>query len=423
MIMKRLCLIIMIVQVCIASAIQAQTTLTLEECKKMAIENNYDLKNSYLDRQIAEQSRKEAFTSYFPQVEAMGGYMAANKGLISLQMPNPATGGLMDLSMFKNGKTAAITAMQPIFAGGQIINGNKLAKIGERVSALQIKLTEREIEKKTELYFWQIVQLEEKSKTLNEMQILLKSISKDIEIAVKAGISSKNDLLRIELQEFEIETSQLKVENGLRTSKLLLSQLIGLSGSDLSLSYADNELTTPLDIYVDPEEAVLRCPETSLLEQSIEASKLQKKMEIGKQLPNLAVGAGYMFHDLMGDDFNAGIVMVNLSVPVSGWWKGSYAIKKQTLKMKQAQNTKQNNIELLKVGIEQSWNELRESYKQILLSKQAIGLAEENLRMSRQSYQAGIMTLSELLETQSLLQDSADKYIEAYTNYQYKMTE
>ena len=101
------------------------------------------------------------------------------------------------------------------------------------------------------------------------MQILLKSISKDIEIAVKAGISSKNDLLRIELQEFEIETSQLKVENGLRTSKLLLSQLIGLSGSDLSLSYADNELTTSLAIYVAQDDVGLRSPDTSFIDQSM----------------------------------------------------------------------------------------------------------------------------------------------------------
>ena len=135
------------------------------------------------------------------------------------------------------------------------------------------------------------------------------------------------------------------------------------------------------------------------------------------------MGGGYVDHYLMGNDFNAAMLMVNVSVPISDWWSGSHAIKKQGLRVKQAENDRQNAMELMAVQIEQAWNELQEGYKQILLSRQAIGLAEENLRMNKQSYLAGTITLSELLETQTLLQESTDKYTESYTNYQIKITE
>ena len=419
--MKKIVLSIYII--CTALTMQAQT-LTLQECKEMAKENNYELKNSYLEQQIATQTRKEAFTNYFPKVEAMGGYLNASKHMIEMQLPNPATGSMMDLGMLKSGKTAVVSAMQPIFVGGQIVYGNKLAKIGEKVSDLQIRLSEEEVEKKTEIYFWQIVQLEEKLNTIKDMDKLLLSIRQDIQNAIDAGLSTKNDLLRIELQLYELETNKLKLENGLMTSKLLLAQLIGHRGRDFQLVYETADQTTsPLEFYVDANEAVTRRPEASILTHNIEANRLQKKMEVGKRLPSAAVGGGYVYHDLMGNDFNAAMLMVNVSVPITDWWSGSHAIKKQSLRVKQAENDRLNAMELMVVQIEQAWNELQEGYKQILLSKQAIGLAEENLRMNKQSYLAGTMTLSELLETQTLLQESTDKYIESYTNYQIKITE
>ena len=50
-----------------------------------------------------------------------------------------AMGSPISMTMMKNGTIAGVTAVQPIFAGGQIINGNKLAKVGEDVSRLQLQ--------------------------------------------------------------------------------------------------------------------------------------------------------------------------------------------------------------------------------------------------------------------------------------------
>ena len=125
---------------------------------------------------------------------------------------------------------------------------------------------------------------------------------------------------------------------------------------------------------------------------------------------------------MMGDDFNAGALMVNVSVPLTDWWGGSHAIKKQSLEIQKAENERQNNMELLVVKTKQCWNELQEAYKQILISQKSNDLSQENMRMNRNSYQIGIITLSDLLESQSLLQQSMDKYIESYTNYQIKVS-
>ena len=50
-------------------------------------------------------------------------------------------------------------------------------------------------------------------------------------------------------------------------------------------------------------------------------------MALGKNLPTLAVGAGYMYDNLMDKSHPFAIGFVSLSVPVAGWWGGSHAVK------------------------------------------------------------------------------------------------
>ena len=55
-----------------------------------------------------------------------------------------------------------MTLVQPVFMGGRIVNGNKLANIGKQVSEYQLSLTEDQVEASVNQYYWQIVALKEK---------------------------------------------------------------------------------------------------------------------------------------------------------------------------------------------------------------------------------------------------------------------
>jgi outer membrane protein TolC len=68
-------------------------------------------------------------------------------------------------------------------------------------------------------------------------------------------------------------------------------------------------------------------------------------------------------------------------------------------------------------------NELNEAYQQIALARKSIASAEENLKISRDNFNAGISTLSDLLEAQNLLQQSRDQYTEATSEYFVKLAE
>lgn len=423
--MKKIFLFI-IIALPLCNAGFSQSKYSLEDCKKLALQNNTKIKNSLLDVEMSKQIKKEAFTKFFPNVSAMGLIAKSDEGMLQKQinMP-PILSSFLDpinIEFFKEGKTGNITALQPLFVGGQIVNGNKLAQIGVEVNELKVKMSENEVNQLTEKYFWQIVSLKEKTNTINAIDAQLNEIYKTVKIAIQAGIATNNDLLKVELKQQSVESARLKVENGINISKILLKQHIGVSDSLFDISFNEfPEIVSPLEFYSFPSIAVLNRTESQLLDKSIEAASLQRDMTIGKNYPMLAVGASYVYHDLLDYNTDFGMVFATVSVPISSWWGGSHAIKRESLKLQQTQNTSQYAKEMMQIEIQAKWNELEEAYKQVLISEKSIVSAQENLRISKDYYKTGITSLSDLLESQTLLQNSLEQRIEAKTSYQTKL--
>ena len=313
-------------------------------------------------------------------------------------------------------------AVQPVFAGGQIVNGNKLAKVGAEASELQLRLSENEVEKTTEQYFWQLASLQEKMKTIAAVEELLNGINKDVTVAVKAGVAMRNDLLQVQLRQNEVESQKVKLQNGISVLQMLLAQYCGLKSTDFQLSYDVNTAMT-LAARHDHQQALYNTTEYQLLNKQVEAARLQTRMEVGKNLPTVAVGAGYNYHNLMDRDHTFGMIFATVAVPISDWWGGSHAIKRRNLELQKAQEQLDDNAQLLKIRMQKAWNDVEEAYQQLTIADRSIEQAEENLRLNRDYYQAGTSRMSDLLEAQLLYQQALDKRTDAFADYQNKVIE
>lgn len=404
---------------CVGS-VSAQRTLSLEECQEMALENNAKMKNARLDVEGAREGKREAFTKYFPNVSAVGTAFKANHGMMDMSL----IPGLLDLSMMDDGLLGGVTAIQPVFAGGQIVNGNKLADLALEVSRYQMRQSEDEIALTVERYYWQWISLHEKLRTIEIVESLVGNLYKDVEVAVGAGVTTRNDLLQVQLKKNSVASDRLRVENGLRLSKMVLAQYIGIGEDDFVIDFKlPAEVPSPELYRISHEEALPTTLSYKLLEKNVEAARLQQKLKVGQYLPTVGIGAGYMYHNLLDKDRPFGLVFATVAIPISDWWGGSHAIRRQKLQVKAAEYSRQNANELLLVQMRKLWNELEESYKQVKISEESIAAAEENVRLNTDYYKAGTVTLSDLLDAQTLLQQSRDQYTVDYTAYLIKRTE
>jgi outer membrane protein TolC len=327
-------------------------------------------------------------------------------------------------SIMEKGMVGFINAIQPIFAGGRIYNGNRLASLGEEVSEFKNKMTADEVNLKTEEQYWQIVSLEEKQKTIDKYEELLNRLLVQVKEAFNSGLVMKNDVLKVKLKLNEVLLNKSKLENGRKLAAMAFCQYIGIP-YDSTLTLSDN-LTikeNPQNLFVENSEALMKRTEYSLLEKSVEAEKLRTKMKLGEYLPQVSIGVNGMYMKFdENKDRTLGMIFSTVSVPISSWWGGSHELEERSIKEEIAENDFKNNSELLVLQIEKAWQDLSDAYKQYLLSEESKVQAEENMKVNDDSYKNGLSNVSDLLEAQALLQQTQDQLTDAKANYVVKKT-
>lgn len=406
---------------CLLPVFGQQRAYSLDECIEAALKNNARIKNAENELKMAREDKKEAFTKYFPNISAAGTGFLASEPLVQMQM-SPEAG----MSMLKDGWAGGISAVLPVFTGGQLVNGNKLAKTAVVVKQLQKNMADDEVCLTTEKYFWQVVMLKEKLETLVAVEKQLDRIMIDVQASLEAGLVTRNDLLQVQLRKNETQSGRIELENALSMSRSLLGQYIGVGADSIDVNFRVEETLPdcPESYYCDHAAALPGTDQYGMLQQNVAAARLQYKLAVGKNLPTIAIGGGYVYDNfIMGQDQSFCVGFATVTVPISGWWGGTHALKKHKLQVKNAEILLNDNKDLLIIQMQHAWDSLNEAYKQAEIAHLSIEQSAENLRLNTDYYKAGTVTMSELLEAQSLYRQSRDKYVEAYTHYELKKRE
>lgn len=430
---------LIILSIAVSTMAYGQSSLTLEQSKTLAIENNKAIKNSVLEVEAAKQVKKNAFTNYFPKVSANVLAFQAINPLINLNMEggnlpvydgNPANLATanefayfsgIERSLLKRSAMGTLNIVQPIYAGGKIQTGNKLAALNVDVKEKQQKLTENEVLLKTEQQYWQLVSLQEKQKTLEKYELLLSDVRKQVDDAYKSGLIIKNDVLKVQIKQSELQANKNKLQNGKKLATMQFCQTIGIPFDSTLVLQENIAINQNPDYYLTNNQVALsNRTEYQLLEKSVQAAQLQSKMKTGDYLPTVAVGFMGYHHNMLEKGVSGttnGLAYVSVSVPISDWWGGKSAIKEHRIKQQIAETTFEETKGLLNLQMEKSWLDVNEAWKQIAIIQETVVQAEENLKVSQTGYNSGVVTLSDLLEAQALVQETADKLTEAKTQY------
>lgn len=404
--------------------------VSLPACIEMALQNNAELRNARLDIQMSDEDKASAMTNYFPQVSATGAGFVGAKELMRGEMEMPALAAMMPgmgsfpLSMIKKGVVATITAMQPIYTGGRVVNGNRLAAVQQEVRRLQMEMTEKDVRQNVQQYYWKLVSLRGNITTLDAVDEQLRQVHSLTKNYLEAGMINRNDLLRVELKQQEVARQRLTLDNGIELVRMLLAQLCGADLESFDI-VSENilEPQEPESVFKPADQALAGRQELQLLDRAVEASRLQVRMERGKNLPSLAVGASGMYYNVMEKNQGNLVGIATLSVPVSGWWSGSHAVRKARHKLEQDRNTLNDANEKLKIDIIASWNNLQEAYAQIEIARRSVRQADENLRLSRDQYDAGTLGMTDLLDAITLYTQSHNSLLTACAEYQSRLAE
>jgi outer membrane protein TolC len=428
-------LVILVLLLSMTAWAQEPLRLSVQDCIDMALENNIELKNSQLEIDKARATKNEARAEYFPSVSAQAiGFDALNpmfsfgiedidnaqlrQILYTLYAEYGANFGIdKEYSFIQNGVILNAMATEPVYAGGRIRNGNKLAKLGIEAAELQGKVKEDEVRLQTEQLYWQIVALQDKVTTLDMLDQLLDTLDKDLSGAIEAGLAMPTDQYKLRVKQNESQLNRKKLNDGITLLKMALAQTIGADWQTMTLTDTLGLETEPAAYYHVANEAVTMRNESHLLDLSLRAEDLKKKMTLGEALPSLLVGGSASYHTIFEHTKLNAMVFAMLQIPITDWHKTSYKLKKHDLDAEMAENTRRDLTEKMEMQTNQAWFNLEQSWLRITMAQTALNDAEANLKITEDYYEAGLVALSDVLEAQTLLKQSRDELTDSRVEY------
>lgn len=415
---------------CMAAYTQGQEALhlSLAECRQLALERNENLKQSDNKLRQAELDKAIAFSNYLPKFDASvsGTYMFPNMEMNGMEME------------LHGMYFAGIMVTQPIYTGGKIMAGNKLAKIGKETASETVRKTRMQVIADADNAYWSLIAVNWKVRMLEAYQAQMNALYQQTEVSVNAGMATTNDLLRITAKRSEIDYQLQKAKNGENLCRLSLCNVL-----DCAL---DTEIT-PVDTVIhisapqDLDESIALRPELRLLLSQVDAAKEQIKVTRADILPSVALMGSYMFYgnekikgytqDAAGNnvpftnkiDDNFGMVALTVNVPLFHWGEGLKKIRKAKYELHNAQLDLQKNTRLLSIEARQAVQNVTDGYNMVETARLGDQQGQENLRVMTEQYQNGLCTLTDLLDAQTQWQQAQSNLIEAQTQYKIYETE
>jgi outer membrane protein TolC len=316
----------------------------------------------------------------------------------------------------KNANVASVTAIQPLYAGGRIRNGNRLADVGVSAAEDSRAIARRDARLEAESKYWQVVALAEKDRTLAAYQEALAALEREAQDAVASGLSTRNDLLKVSLERNNAAVQRLELESARRLAARDLRRFLGLpDGNEIFLvDSVPPEPFRPVSDRAAELSAPERRLEIRLLEAAVKAEDLRARIARGEGLPALSLGATASRGDLsgLGAEYRAA-AFLTVTVPLTDAWKAKYETAAGREKQRSAELRLADARRLIAEEAAKAWDDLDAAGNASEVANLGVEQAEVNLVEMKDGYDNGFETMSDLLEAQTLLHQATDRRIDA----------
>lgn len=423
--------------------VYGQEMLTLEKCREMALINNKRIAIAEQNKEKSSAAVKAYRANFLPKISATGLAYYTNvdndiqiktddihlfnpddlSGIIppSLQpiINNFSTLSIPDMNFkldLNNSYMAGVKLEQPVFAGGKVASAYKMSKIGNEVAALNQHLTEAEVILQTDEAYWMYVKTLELQKSAEKYKEVVLEFFRIVENARNAGMKSQNDVMKVQVKVNEAELQLLQAGNGVRLARMNLCHTIGLPLLN-NVMVPDSFDDALLDI--DRNADISSRPEYAMLNKQIELKQQEKKLVQSDFLPSVGLmGAyNYMYGLKLNDDLlmdkGAFSAIVSVNIPLFHWGEGANKVRIAKTEKKIAELQRDEAVEKMQLELMQALNKYEESALEVVLTEQSLKQAEENLKISKNHYDAGMETLADYLEAQTIWQKATSDLINA----------
>lgn len=385
------------------TAIHAQEKkhLSLDEAVQLGIQNSKSLKIDAAKIEEATADLLEAKNRQLPELKVSGSYMyLPTKPTVDLKI-STGSGGAGGPEVHQVAYASANLSV-PIYSGGRIKYGIQSAKYLVEASKLSTENDKTAIAYNVAQAYNNLFKANQSIKVLEEN---LTASQKRDETFLKMennGIIARNDRLKANLQTSNIELQLLEAKNNYNIANINMDLLLGLPETteiEVDQNYIEegNDVK-PVSFYIN--EARENRKDLQSLAQQRKAAELGTKAAKAENLPSIAFTGGYVAADIPKflTVYNALNVGIGISYNLSNLWKENSSLKQSKAREMQLAATDELLNDNIKLDVNREYQNTDYSKKRISVFEKSAEQANENYRITRNKYDNGLATMTELLD-------------------------
>ncbi len=399
-------------------SVGAQTRpLSLEEALAAGLGSSPGLHASRLKLEAASANAREIAAGRLPALKLGGGYTRLSEVpdfRVTLPIsPNPI---VVSQSYFNN-FNLRLGLQQPLFTGFRLQAGEGSARMLEAAAGQDVEKDRAELVYAIKNAYWGLARAREFETVIDENVRQVSEHLKDVRAFFGQGLVTKNDVLRTELELSNAEIMRIDARNAAEIALAGLVSLIGLpldANVDLTTSVESQASRLPAgasEAQGSPAESALsRRPEIKSAESRIGAAELGVKAARSGLFPQIYLTGNYYYlrpnpRFLPALDRFRGTwdVGVSVSFDVWNWGQTKLQAEQAEARLGQARDVRKALEDQAVLEITQCRLSLNRAGEKVRVAGQAVGQAEENLRVTRERFKQGVALSSDVLDAEVAL--------------------
>lgn len=414
------------------SSIQAQETLSLSEALHYAKQNSEALRKAQLDIIGGQLKVSEVRASALPQVSAVS--TVTNNLLVQqFVLPAEAFGGNPgEFMAIKAGQTwnamTQVQLSQQIF-NQQVFTGLKAAKGSAEYYNLAAELAEENLLQQVATNYYMVIITRQNLATLDANISRIEQLEKTVANQFEVGLAKKIDLDRIKVNKGNLLAQREQLELAVVQQENLLKYYMGMPISE-KIYISDNAVEgIESEAIVQLNQDAFRAENLvgyQILKTQENLLGLQKKANQAEYYPSLMLTGNYLYNT-QSNKFNlytnkalgydAAGISLNLSIPIFDGGQRRSKVRQAQIEIDKVQEDIRSTENALQMAYENARIQIKNSLNTIETQRSNKQFAEEVFNSTRNNYQNGLATLTDLLTAETELVAAQNSYNQALLNY------
>ncbi len=406
---------------------QAQMALSLDECIRIALNENPTIKVQEMEITRVDYSHKEALGQLFPTINLAGQYQR-NLSLQTMYMDTP--NGTMAIKMGSDNTHAAgfqaqIPLVVPQLWKSIKLSENQILQNVEKARANKLSLVNQ-----VEKAYYALLLAQDSKRVIEENHATAQLNADIFKKKYELGAASEYDVLRANVAVSNLEPSIVEAENAIVALKLQLKVLMGM---DVRTDFMPSQQLSDFkgEMYARALSNTLGSDttlanNTSLKSLDLQTDYLKKVLDVQKMAwyPTLSGSASLMWHSMNnGSPFSglrwsrASNVGLTLAFPIFQGGQRYYKQKQAEIAVDEMKWQRENLERTLHMQVATQNDAIAKSLKQIKSNEDGVMMAEKANDIMQQSFKIGAASFIQLRDTEDALMAARLAYFQAIYNY------